>query len=150
MNWTQLLTTEIERTYTTAARLMERVDPDGLDWKPATGGNWMTVGQLLKHIGTACGAGCRGLATGDWGLPPGVKIEYLSAEEALPPADRLPSIGSIGEARKLLLEDKAIALQTIGQIGEDGLGAREVAFPSDGPTPGPAQGPALLLSEAAG
>jgi hypothetical protein len=36
----------------------------------------------------------------------------------------MPSIGSIGEARKLLLEDKAIALQTIAQIGEDGLGAR--------------------------
>jgi hypothetical protein len=44
MNWTQLLTTEIELTYSTTARLLDTVDPDRLDWKPQTGSNWMTVG----------------------------------------------------------------------------------------------------------
>ncbi len=50
MNWTQLLNGEIETAYRSTANLLDKVDPAGLDWKPATGSNWMTVGQLLKHI----------------------------------------------------------------------------------------------------
>jgi hypothetical protein len=78
VNWTQLLEREIETTYTTTARLLDEVDPGSLAWKPQTGRNWMTVGQLLKHISNACGAGCKGFVTGDWGLPPGKKLEDLS------------------------------------------------------------------------
>jgi uncharacterized damage-inducible protein DinB len=129
VNWTQLLKSEIETTYTTTERLLDRVDPDSLDWKPQSGSNWMTVGQLLKHITNACGAGCRAFVSGDWGLPPGVKVEDLSPEEMLPPAEKLPAIGSIEEARKLLSEDKAIALQIIDQAGENDLANREVAAP---------------------
>lgn len=129
MNWTQLLKSEIERTYTTTSGLMDRVDPDGLDWKPQSGGNWMTVGQLLRHITNACGAGCRGFVTGDWGLPPGVKLEELSAEEMLPPAETMPGIEGVAEARKLLSEDKAIALQMIDQAGENALATRVMAAP---------------------
>ena len=77
MNWTKLLKSEIETAYTTTERLFDKVDPDRLDWKPETGANWMTVGQLLKHITCACGAACKGFVTGDWGLPPGVKVEDL-------------------------------------------------------------------------
>jgi uncharacterized damage-inducible protein DinB len=129
VNWTQLLKSEIESTYATTERLLDRVDPDSLDWKPESGSNWMTVGQLLKHITSACGAGCRAFVSGDWGLPPGVKVEDLSPEEMLPPAEKLPAIESIEEARKLLSEDKAIALQTIGQAGENDLANRAVAAP---------------------
>ena len=47
-------------------KLMGQVDPGSLDWKPATGSNWMTVGQLLQHLTNACetpgqGADHRGL-----------------------------------------------------------------------------------------
>ena len=129
MNWTQLLKSEIESTYTTTAKLMDRVDPDSLDWKPRSGGNWMTVGQLLRHLTNACGAGCRAFVTGDWGLPPGVKLEDLSAEEMLPPAGKMPGIESVAEAKKLLSEDKAIALQMIDQAGENELATREIAAP---------------------
>jgi len=129
VNWTQLLKSEIENTYTTAARLMDRVDPDSLDWKPQGGGNWMTVGQLLKHITNACGAGCRGLVTGDWDLPAGVKLEDLSPEEMLPPAEKMAGIESVAEAKKLLAQDKAVALQMIDQAGENDLATREIAAP---------------------
>jgi uncharacterized damage-inducible protein DinB len=129
VNWTQLLKSEIENTYTTTARLIDRVDPDGLDWKPQSGGNWMTVGQLLRHIADACGAGCKGFVTGDWGLPPGVKLEDLPAADMLPPAERMPGIDTVAEAKKLLYEDKAIALQMIDQAGEDDLATRETAAP---------------------
>jgi hypothetical protein len=129
VNWTQLLKSEIESTYTTTAGLLDKVDPDNLDWKPDRGGNWMTVGQLLKHITNACGGGCKGFVSGDWGLPAGVKVEDLSGEEMLPPAEGMPGIASVEEAKKLLSEDKAAALRIIDQAGENDLAKREVAAP---------------------
>jgi len=129
VNWTQLLKDEIESTYATTARLLDKVDPDGLEWKPESGCNWMTVGQLLKHIANACGAGCKGFVTGDWGLPAGTKLEDLPPEEMLPPAEKLPAIESVEEARKLLSEDKAMALLMIDQAGENDLANKEMAAP---------------------
>ena len=129
VNWTQLLKSEIETAYATTARLLDKVDPDRLDWKPESGDNWMTVGQLLAHITNACGAGCKGFVTGDWGLPAGTKLEDLSPEEMLPPAEKMPAIESVESARKLLSEDKIIALQMIDQAGEDDLANRAVAAP---------------------
>jgi len=129
MTWTQLLKTEIETTYTTTEKLLDKVDPSTLGWKPETGANWMTVGQLLMHITNACGAGCRAFATGDWGLPEGVKAEDIPLEEMLPPAEKLPAIDSVETARRLLAEDKTIALQTIAQAGEQDLANKQVAAP---------------------
>ena len=130
MNWTQLLKNEVETAYATTARLLDLVDPDSLEWKPESGCNWMTVGQLLKHITNACGAGCRGFVSGDWGLPAGTKLlEDLSPEEMLPPAEKMPAIESVEEAKKLLSEDRTIALQMIDQAGENDLANREIAAP---------------------
>ena len=129
MNWTEFLKGEIEITYRTAAKLIESVEPGSLGWKPQSGHNWMTVGQLLKHISNACGSGCKGFVRGDWGLPAGKKWEDLSWEEMMPPAEKLPAVESVEEAKKLLYEDKALALQTIDQAGENSLANQEVAAP---------------------
>ena len=129
MNWTQLLKQEIDSTYATTEKLLNKVDPESLDWKPESGSNWMTTGQLLKHIANACGAGCKGFVCGDWGLPAGVKLEDLPAEEMLHPADKLPAIGSVEEARTLLLEDKAIAVKMVELAGEDDLENKQAAAP---------------------
>ncbi len=129
MNWTELLKSEIESTYASAGRLLDKVDPNNLNWKPATGSNWMTVGQLLMHISSACGAPCKGFVTGDWGLPPGVKMEDVPPEEMLPPAEKMPGIGTVAEAKKLLAEDKALALRMIDQAGEQSLSNRKLAAP---------------------
>ena len=129
MNWTQLLKNEIESNYTTTARLLDRVNPDRLDWKPASGSNWMTVRQLLKHLTNACGSGCRGFVAGDWGFPAGVRFEDLPPEEMLPPAEKLPGVESVEEAKMLLMEDKATALEMIDLAGEHDLSQREVAAP---------------------
>lgn len=120
MNWTELLKTEIAGTYDAAEGLLNLVDDSDLDWKPATGTNWMTVGQLLYHIQAACGFCCKGFVTGDWGMPP---------EEMLPPAEKLPTIGSVAEAKKLLSEDRALALQMIDQAGEERLANEDQATP---------------------
>ena len=42
---------------------------DDLDWKPATGHNWMTTVPLLMHCTDACGAGVKGFLTGQWPTP---------------------------------------------------------------------------------
>jgi uncharacterized damage-inducible protein DinB len=129
VNWTELLKHEIETTYATTEKLMEKVDPESLDWKPESGSNWMTVGQLLKHISEGCGSAFNGFITGDWGLPEGTKLEDLPPEEILPPAEKLPKIESVEEARKLLSTDKALALQMIDQAGENDLASKEVSAP---------------------
>ena len=129
MNWTELLTTEIESAYQTTANLMEKVDPNSLEWKPPSGSNWMTVGQLLKHITEACGASCRGFVTGDWGLPPGVKMEDIRPEEMLPPADQLPTIGSVAEAKEAFAKDRDAALQAVRQVGEPDLENKQMVAP---------------------
>lgn len=121
MNWTQLLRSEIEATYQSTTKLLDKVDPDKLGWKPETGSNWMTMGQLLKHISIGCGAGCEAFVTGNWGLPEGKKFEDLPPEEILPPAEKLPSIESVSEAKQLLAEDKELAIRMIEKTGEDCL-----------------------------
>ena len=129
MNWTELLKGELETAYATTARLIEKVDPARLDWKPATGSNWMTVGQLLRHISNSCGAGCKAFVLGNWGLPAGKKFEDLSPEEMLPPAEKLSTLESLNEAQRLLAEDKAVALQMIDKAGENDLATESVATP---------------------
>lgn len=129
MNWTELLKNEIETTYGTTARLLDKVDAGSLSWKPASGSNWMTVGQLVKHLTNACGTGCKGFVSGDWGLPPGKKLEDLSPEENLPPAEKLPAVESVDKAKRLLAEDKAVALQMIDKAGEHDLASKEIAAP---------------------
>jgi hypothetical protein len=129
MKWTELLKSEIETSYATTAKLLDKVDPDNLDWKPASGHNWMAMGQLLMHISNGCGAGCKGFVTGDWGLPEGMKIEDVPPEEMMPPAEKLPTIDSLEQAKKLLAEDKAVALQMIDRAGENDLENRMMAAP---------------------
>jgi uncharacterized damage-inducible protein DinB len=129
MNWTQFLSDEIASTYRTTEKLLDKVDPISLDWKPESGRNWMSVAQLLKHISEGCGAGFRAFVTGDWGLPEGVKIEDLTPEEMLPPAEKLPRIESVETARKLLSEDKVLALRILSEVSEDELENRKLAAP---------------------
>ena len=68
MEWKKLLHGTFEYQYAAADNLIGLAENDKLDWKPATGSNWMTLGQLLHHISNACGMPCKGFATGDWGI----------------------------------------------------------------------------------
>lgn len=129
MNWTQLLKDEIESTYATTEKLIDLVDPATLSWKPATGSNWMTVGQLLRHLAEGCGAPLKGFVTGDWGLPEGMKIEDIPPAEMLPPAEKLPAVATIEEARQLLAKDKALALKMVDLAGEENLANKLTSAP---------------------
>ena len=71
---TDLLKQEANGMYAATEGLIRAVDRDQLGWKPATGRNWMTTGQLVQHLTNACGAMIKGFVTGDWGMPAGTKI----------------------------------------------------------------------------
>ena len=131
MNWTQLLEGEVESAYRATEGLLRLVDKDKLSWKPATGANWMTTAQLLRHIPDACGACMRGFVTGDWGMP-----ADAGPDEMLPSAEKMPSVKSVPEAEKLLAADKKVALDMIKKAGEKDLASKQVAAPWD-PTPHP-------------
>ena len=131
MNWTELLKSEIEYTFKTTENLIELVDGDTLDWKPAAGNNWMTTGQLLMHITNSCGACIRGFVTGDWGMPDGVDLSEIPMEEMLPPAEKMPTVESLDQAKKLLAADKEIALAMLEKAGEERLNNDVTTAPWD-------------------
>ncbi len=131
MSWNGLLTREIESTYKVAEGLLDLVDDDTLGWKPATGSNWMTTGQLLMHITFSCGAAMKGFVTGDWGMPEDFDMSNISPEEMLPPAEKLPGIDSVAEAKKLLAEDKKVAQAMVEQTSEDDLLHKSAPAPWD-------------------
>lgn len=131
MNWTDLIKGDIEYTYGVTRKLIEMVDDDKLTWKPSTGSNWMTTGQLVKHLTDACGVACRGFVTGDWGFPAGVDPGNIPADQMLPPAETLPTIVSVAEALKLLEQDKKLALAMVAEAGENNLDNKLAGAPWD-------------------
>lgn len=134
MNATDLIKAELADTYAVTQRLLDLVEEGQLDWKPATGENWMSTGQLLLHISNACGSGFKGFITGDWGFPADSDPSTMSEEEMMPPADKLPSVASVAEARRLLAEDQALALSCLEQVDEVELETRPAPAPWDDST----------------
>jgi len=74
----------------------------------------------------------------------------------LPPAEKMLAVESVDEAKKLLSEDRVIALQMIDRAGEDDLANKAIAAawarpiarpgprsPSDDPASGSAQKPTV-------
>lgn len=131
MNWTDMIENGIEYTYRVTETLMDKVDGDRLDWKPAMGTNWMTTGQLLMHCSNACGAPMKGFVTGDWGFPEGFDPSQMPPEAMLPPAEQLPTVSSVAEAKKLLAEDKQLALEMLARCSEDDLENKPAPAPWD-------------------
>jgi hypothetical protein len=129
MNWTEFLKLEIETNYRATLALMDKADDSDLAWRPLSGNNWMTMGQLLMHITDACGYGCKAFVTGDWTLPDGRKMEDLPPEQMVATAEKLPSIESVDDARTLFASDIQLALKMVEQAGDDGLSNRLVAAP---------------------
>ena len=145
MNWTDLLTAELGYLYQVTDSLFEMVDDESLDWRPATGENWMTTGQLLMHIAMSNGPGFKGFVTGDWGMPDGMSLEDMEPADMLPPADKMPTVESVAEARELLAKDRELALEILQSVGEEDLATRELAAPWN-PTDSFALGRHLLHS----
>ncbi len=134
MKWTELLKSELEFAYASTEKLVSLANDQMLPWKPSTGPNWMTTGQLLMHLCTSCGATFKGFATGDWGMPQDVDPSKLPQEEMLPPAEKMPTVASIAEGQKLLREDKKTALEILARCKEEDLENQQAPAPWD-PSP---------------
>ena len=115
MNWRPYLEERLNRTYRVVDDLVDLLTEDDLDWKPATGSNWMTVGQLLEHL-----AGCGGIT-----------FHYLADGKAatrpegpageLPLAGALPSVKSLAEGRSRIAADRYAALAALAALSDDDL-----------------------------
>lgn len=131
MNWTELLTKEMASAYQITAKLFDLVDEQTLAWKPPLGSNWMTVGQLLFHLTVSCGTAFKGFITDDWGLPEDFDIHSIPPDEMLPPAEKLPALASVAEAKKLLAQDHHLALEMLQKVTEEELAHKIVVAPWD-------------------
>jgi uncharacterized damage-inducible protein DinB len=131
MNWTTLLRETFEYQYTVAEKLMDMVGDGELGWKPTTGSNWMTVGQVMHHITNACGQSCKGFVTGDWGFPADFDPNNIPPDMMLPPAEKLPAVTSVAEAKRLLSEDRKLALDMLAQCSEERLENETARAPWD-------------------
>lgn len=127
MNWTELLKLETGYAFAITEKLVDMVSDSELGWKPPTGKNWMTVGQLLKHLAYSCGAGMKGFVTGDWGVPEG----DMDPENMLPPAEKLPTVESVAEAKKQLAADKQTAFDILASCDERSLDTKPAPAPWD-------------------
>lgn len=130
MSWKTLLKKEAEYGYMLTESLYELVDESNLDWKPAAENNWMTVGQLLKHLGSGCGAGFKGFVTGDWGMSM-EDMKDMKPEDMLPPAGKLPTVASLAEAKEMLAEDKKLAFEILDGVSEEDLDTKPAPAPWD-------------------
>ena len=133
MTLTDVLLHEAKVTYAVTEKLFRRVADAELSWRPATGNNWMTVGQLMMHCASfGCGKAIQGFVKGDWGLPEGTQVENLGAEHHIPPVAALPSVESVEQALNLLAGDRDIALGCIAETKEAELLTRRIAAPWGG------------------
>jgi len=131
MNWRQLLIDEIGYGYAVADKVMALVDDTTLDWKPETGTNWMTTGQLIKHLATCCGPTFRGFVTGDWRMPEDFDPKDMKPEDMLLPAEAMPAIDSVAAARKELADDKKLTLEMLEKVPDEDLDTKPAPAPWD-------------------
>lgn len=124
---------EMDGAYRAAEGLVQLVRDDELGWKPPVGKNWMTVGQLLEHLSSACGFVVRGFVTGDWSLPDGTRLDDLKPEEMLLPAEKMPRAESVAEALQKLEADRRLAIEMLERAGEKALAERTAVAPWGGP-----------------
>jgi uncharacterized damage-inducible protein DinB len=130
----QILIEEAKATYGVTEKLFHKVAEDELQWKPATGKNWMTIGQLLMHCANfGCGKAVQGFITGDWGNPEDTGSEEQNAEINLPPAEKLLSVESVKQALELLASDKSLTLKCFAEVDESELLSKKLTAPWGGP-----------------
>ena len=97
MSLTDVLKQEAKISYGVTEKLFNLVDASQLSWKPSTGSNWMTMGQLLMHCTNSCGAGIKGFITGDWGLPDDMSFEDIPPDQMMPPAEEMAALAGTTE-----------------------------------------------------
>ena len=71
----------------------------------------------------------KGFVTGDWTPPEGAAPEDASEEGMMPPAEKMPTVETVAQAKEMLAGDKQLAFEMIEQAGEEDLAKKEIAAP---------------------
>lgn len=125
----EVLLAEARKAYSVTEKLIRRVTDGELLWKPPTGTNWMSVGQLLMHSANfGCGKAVNGFVTDRWDIP---EDEHTDLD--VPPAEVLPSVVSVEQALDLLSTDRHLALHCLEEVKEGDLLTKKVIAPWGGP-----------------
>lgn len=111
---------ELASSYDALEGLLDLLSEDDLDWKPASGTNWMTVGQLLEHLAGCGGLSFQGLAEGAFAEMPAEAAEG----GGLPPAAALPGAASLADARARIRADRALAERVLAVASEADLASK--------------------------
>lgn len=131
MNLSEILKQDAQGMYHATEGLIRQVDT--LDWKPSTGTNWMTTGQLLHHCTNACGFTINGFVNGDWGLPEGHSMNDLPQDEMIPPLEKIPAVANVDEAISLLSSDRDLCMNVLSEVADERLLSERSSAPWGGP-----------------
>lgn len=136
MSLSEILREDAEGMYRATEGLFRLVDD--LDWKPSSGKNWLTSGQLLRHCAEACGSTIKGFVTGDWGMGVDAAADDSSAagaseEPMLPPAEAYSTVESLEEALELLAADRKLCMELLSGLSDERLLGERSAPPWGGP-----------------
>jgi len=112
MDWKTILIEQVKGAYRAAEGLLELVQDEQLSWKPESGENWMTLGQLIRHLDDSCGVMFKGFVSGEWGF-----------------AEGLPPVESIAEGKTRLAADHRLAIEALEGLTDDELCNRMVKAP---------------------
>jgi len=112
MDWKTVLIEKVKSSYRAAEGLLKLVEDEQLSWKPESGENWMTTGQLLNHMADACGSMFKCFITGTWEFEEG-----------------LGTVATVAEGKEKLAADKALALKLLETLTDHDLTTRMVQAP---------------------
>ena len=116
MNTTELLKARLAGALKASQGLVALVDADRLDWKPESGENWMTTGQLLAHLQSACGSVAQAFVTENFAP---LMVEM----------DEPPTATDLAAVQAALTADGELTLAMIDQAGETDLLERTTSAP---------------------
>jgi uncharacterized damage-inducible protein DinB len=129
----QVLLEEADRTFAVTEKLFRKVTDSDLSWKPTSGKNWMTVGQLLKHCASyGCGVAVKGFVRGEWDMPEGEETGDPAEDQDLPLAEKLPDVDNVDTAMDLLKEDWKLTRTCFDEINETDLLTKKLVAPWGG------------------
>ena len=124
-----LIGREVDWAYKATYGLIQMCEGLDLNWKPATGDNWMTTGQLLSHITIACGWCFKGFVDDDWCADERLPEVKEGSESPLPAAENLPSVESVSQAIELLQVDEKLSREMLAKADADDLANKMIMAP---------------------
>lgn len=127
-----------EQVYKATAGLIGQVPEDKLDWRPQDANNWLSLGQLLAHLGDSTGAPMQGFITGKW--------PEMPEAEMIPPAEKMPTVASVADALERIEADRQLTVRLLEELPEGEFRNRTVTAPWN-PTPTPLWIQLLLMVE---